>query len=300
MKILLVQADGKLPNLALMKLASWHKTQGDEIGFGIPDPERVYISVVFKQNRQNALGIQKLYPNAEVFYGGPGYDLENELPEMAEFAMPDYTIYPKMDFSMGFTTRGCIRNCYFCIVPEKEGPLTIWQHPREFHNPAFKKILLLDNNWLADKSWFMETSQWIRDQGLALREGGMDIRLLDDDMASRLSELRFYEPLHFAFDHDSDAQAVSDGIKLLKAHGINVRHNVEFYVYVNGPEQFESGLARCRQLKDWGTNPFVMYNLDAQKTPEIKRLQRWANLKWIFWKIDFSQYSRSIKKTPGD
>jgi len=294
MKVLLVQADGLLPNLALMKLSTWHKSQGDVVGFNVSDPDRIYVSIVFKKNKENSLGVPRLYSGAEVFYGGPGHDLETELPPEIEFSVPDYALYPQMDFSMGFTTRGCIRNCYFCNVPEKEGILTRWQHPKDFHNPTFKKIMLLDNNWLADKEWFMGTSQWIIDNGLRLREGGMDVRLLDDDMAERLSQLRFYQPLHFAFDDDGDAQAVHDGINLLGKHGINLRHNVEFYVYVDSPKQFESGLARCRQLKEWGTNPFVMYNRDSPQTEEIKHLQRWANLKWIFWKIDFAEYNRKV------
>lgn len=290
MKVLLVQADGKLPNLALMKLSSWHKARGDQVGFGIRGPDRVYVSVVFKKNRENARGIKMMYPDAEVCFGGPGYDLKTEIPKEAEFSVPDYPIYPKMDFSMGFTTRGCIRNCYFCIVPEKEGTLTRWQHPREFHNPAFKKIMLLDNNWLADKEWFMETSQWIIDQELELMEHGMDIRLLTDEIAEQLSKVRFYNKLHFAYDDDSDGQAVFDGIQTLKAHGFNVRDQVHFYVYVDSAKDFDSGLARCRQLKEWGTNAFVMFNMDAERTDEIKYLQRWANRKWLFWKIDFADY----------
>ena len=31
MKVRLTQLDGKLPNLALMKLAHWHRAQGDEV-----------------------------------------------------------------------------------------------------------------------------------------------------------------------------------------------------------------------------------------------------------------------------
>lgn len=290
MKVLLVQVDGKLPNLALMKLSSWHKAQGDQVGFHISDPERVYVSVIFKKNRDNAKGIARLYPDAEVIFGGPGYDLKTELPEEIEFAVPDYSIYPDLDFSMGFTTRGCIRNCYFCIVPEKEGILTRWQHPKDFHNPAFKKIMLLDNNWLADKEWFMETSQWIIDNQLALIENGMDIRLLTDDIAERLSQLKFFKKIQFAYDDESDGQAVYDGIQILKKHGINVRHMVHFYVYINSSDDLESGLARCRQLKEWGTSAFVMFNMDAPRSEEIKHLQRWANRKWLFWKIDFKDY----------
>ena len=33
MKIRLTQLDGKLPNLALMKLSHWHKARGDDVYF---------------------------------------------------------------------------------------------------------------------------------------------------------------------------------------------------------------------------------------------------------------------------
>jgi hypothetical protein len=33
MRVRLTQIDGKLPNLALMRLASWHRTRGNEVVF---------------------------------------------------------------------------------------------------------------------------------------------------------------------------------------------------------------------------------------------------------------------------
>ncbi|GAH86063.1 unnamed protein product, partial [marine sediment metagenome] len=43
--------------------------------------------------------------------GGSGIDLKAELPPEVEHLMPDYSLYPGIDSSMGFTSRGCIRNC---------------------------------------------------------------------------------------------------------------------------------------------------------------------------------------------
>ena len=48
MRVLLVDVDSKIPNLALMKIGAWHKTQGDETGLVMCDPDKVYISCVFK------------------------------------------------------------------------------------------------------------------------------------------------------------------------------------------------------------------------------------------------------------
>ena len=287
LNIRLIDLNGKLPNLALMKISAYHKQLGDSVGFTIPNPDIVYVSIVFKQK---ASYIKNLFPNANIVYGGSGYDLHTILTPEIESLKPDYSLYPEIDYSMGFSTRGCIRKCHFCIVPEKEGYLSIAQHPKLFHDYRFHKIMLLDNNLLADKEWFFEVSQWIMDNHLSLRENGMDIRLMSDEIAKRLSQMKFYKPIHFAFDHDKEEHAVNDGIKDLERNGINLRQNVQFFVYVDSDKQFESGLERCRKLKALGTNPFVMFNLESERTQRIKNLQRWANRKWLLWSMDFDEY----------
>jgi hypothetical protein len=289
-RVLLIDVDSKIPNLALMKLSSWHKSQGDQVGFNITEPDKIYASVVFKKNAHKLDGLRFFYPDAEIVTGGSGIDLKTTLPEQIEQLKPNYELYPQMDYSLGFTTRGCIRNCYFCVVPNKEGKITRWQHPEQFHDPRFDTIQLLDNNWMADREWFFETSSWIINHDLKLIENGLDIRLLDSELAEQISKFKMAKPLKFAFDSDKDRQPVLDGLKLLKNPGVNVRQNVQFYVYVHDDSQYESGVERCRILKAQGTNPFVMFNIDNKRSSRIKTLQRWANRKWLFWAMDIDQY----------
>jgi radical SAM superfamily enzyme YgiQ (UPF0313 family) len=203
-KVLLIDVDSKIPNLPLMKISAYHKAKGDQVGKSIAVPDIVYASVVFKKSAHLVDGYHFLYPNAEIIIGGSGYDLKKTLPVEIEYQKPDYSLYPNIKYSMGFTTRGCIRHCYFCLVPEKEGKLVRWQHPKEFHDSRFNTIYLLDNNWLADRKWFMETSKWILDHKLKITEDGMDLRLIDNGIAKRLKKLRFASPLHFAWDFEKD------------------------------------------------------------------------------------------------
>lgn len=53
--------------------------------------------------------------------GGTGYKDYGSLPREIEATLPDYSIYPQVKHAIGFLTRGCIRNCPWCIVPRKEG-----------------------------------------------------------------------------------------------------------------------------------------------------------------------------------
>ena len=128
MKIGLIDVDqqgkrAKYPNLALMKLSAYHKSQGDDVSrwFGFEHYDRVYMSKVFDET----LTEDFLYcvDADEVVKGGSGYGLDNRLPDEVEHIYPDYSLYPELtkDTAFGFLTRGCPRGCHFCIVAEKEG-----------------------------------------------------------------------------------------------------------------------------------------------------------------------------------
>ena len=285
-RVLLIDYDSKIPNLALMKLSAYHKAKGDEVGFNVTDPDIVYVSVIFSKNKQQAMGLKYMFPESEVIFGGSAINYD-WLPQEIEFMKPDYDLYPS-EYSQGFTTRGCIRSCPFCIVPKKEGYLKRWQHPKEFHDSRFDTIMIMDNNWLADKEWFLKTTDWIVSEDLWVIEHGMDIRLLDDEIAQRLAEMKFKKPIKFAFDWMWVEPFVRRGIEILKRAGINVRSNVMFYVLVGYNTTPEEDKYRCRLLKELGTNAFVMPYVKNEWT---KKIARWANRKWLYWSIDIDEYN---------
>jgi hypothetical protein len=147
-----------------MQLSSWLKSRGDTASLNEPDPDEVWISCIFDKNRQQAYGLKTMY-NVPVHFGGSGIDLSRWLPEDAQKIKPDYDLYPSK-YSLGFTTRGCIRKCPFCIVPQKEGKHHRWQHISEFHDDKFDTATLLDNNWYVDRKWFMDNTQYLIDNDL--------------------------------------------------------------------------------------------------------------------------------------
>ena len=160
MRVLLIDIDSKIPNLALMKISAYHKKKCDIVGFDISDPDKVYCSVIFKKNRGQAIGLKTFYPNAEFNIGGCGYSLDNKLPDYIEYIKPDYDLYPST-YSQGYTTRGCIRKCDFCIVPEKEGKIKEVQHPEEFHAGEFDTCMIMDNNLFgASEKWQKSIFDW--------------------------------------------------------------------------------------------------------------------------------------------
>jgi hypothetical protein len=288
MNIKLIDVDSKIPNLALMQLAAYHRANGDTVGFDVSNPDKVYISCIFKKNAEAARGISTYFPDADVVMGGTGINLKTTIPEDAQKAYPDYNLYPNMNYSLGFTTRGCIRKCGFCVVPEKEGMIHRWQHIKEFYNPKFKDVALLDNNITACKDWFFENTDFILEKGLKLKLiCGMDIRLITEEIAQRLKLIKWISGnFSFAFDNPQDEKKVLKGIEILQQAGINLR-NVSFFVLTGYNTSFSEDIYRCNVLREHGTNAFVMQYLPNANT---RKLARWANRRWIYWKIPFEEY----------
>lgn len=291
----MVDLDQAKPNLALMHISAWRKALGFETGFNVSDPDEVWASVVFSWNRHKADGLRYWYPNARIDIGGGAFDLRKNLPEEVDRMMPDYSLYPGMDYDLGFTTRGCNRGCRFCVVPRKEGKFRVHQHPSEFHDPKHRKIVLMDNNILFDKDWFMEITRWMIDNSMSVDfNQGLDLRLMDCDIAQRIAELRPVSHWHFAFDSLDYRQEVEDGIRMLKEAGVDVRHRANVYVYLDGDEQVEDAYERCMILRELGTLPYIMVNREAKRTRGMTDLKRWTRPQ-IFFSTSFEDYRGRVR-----
>lgn len=298
MKVLLIDADSTIPNLALMKISAYHKSKGDTVGFNIADPDKVYCSIIFKKNRHMADGLRFLYPDAELDIGGSGYDLKKVLPPEIECMSPDYTLYPDNDSYYGFTTRGCIRHCPFCIVHDKEGSFRRIYDTADsaIQNIKGKELLsnftFLDNNILADKEWFIQLCDHLHTNYPRAKvdfNQGLDIRLVDDEIAEALSKLKPINDWKFAFDMMSYKDSVIRGIDILKRY-MNVRRKCIFYVYLDSDKDVPDALSRARILKKNNVTAYAMLNLDVEHTKRMRQFKRWTR-PWIFWSCDFDEFA---------
>jgi len=293
----LIDIDSKLPNLALMKISAYHKAQGDEVFLNHYDnPDLVYVSCIFKENASKAYGLQKMF-NCPVIIGGPGA-YSGPLKDEIEFIMPDYSLYG-IDYAMGYTQRGCIRACPFCIVPKLEGKFREHTWFDTFWNGQ-KKMILLDNNFLASAKW-KEKLEWLIDNKIKVSFcQGLDIRLITRENAELLKQVQYYDlhfnekRLYFAFDSLDYEQEVRKGIEILLDVGISPK-NMMFYVLTGFDLPFKDDYRRYRILwEEFGVYPFIMlYNNGGSLLQ--RKFARYVN-KRIHKVVPFYEYDRLTKE----
>ena len=291
MRVLLVDFDSRIPNLALMKESAWFKAEGHKVGFDIENPDLVIVSVIFQKNRAQALGLKGMFPSrrTNILFGGPGMYPNCGTIGDAELLTPDYDLYPSQ-YSQGFTTRGCIRHCPFCLVPQIEGSLRTVQHPEAFHDDRFKTCMIMDNNFLAAPYlWIWDVLDWFRTSSINMdATQGLDARLLTEEWAGMLKDIRHPKGIHFAWDNIADEATIIKAIGLLKDAGFNLKHDVSFYVLAGYNTTFEEDLYRCNRLREMQVNSFVMrYH---KKDKRLNRLAKWANRRWYYWVSPFHKW----------
>ena len=192
MKIGLCDIDShNWPNLCLMKLSAYHKARGDHVEWWRPEGQydRVYKSRVFTDTySKDTITVTNA---GEVVCGGTGYGLGPNLPDAVEHTYPDYSIYPQFpDTAYGFLSRGCYRNCGFCLVSAKEGRRSVQVADlAEFWNGQ-REIKLLDANLLACPDHEKLILQLAESRAYVDFSQGLDIRLITPDNVALLNKVR--------------------------------------------------------------------------------------------------------------
>jgi len=294
MKIGLFDIDSKYHNLALMKLSAYHKQKGDETEFYNPlwhsTYDKIYCSKIFKKSHRN-----DGYIKENMICGGSGFEYLTLLPEYIEHIKPDYTLY-NLDYSLGFTTRGCIRNCGFCIVPEKEGWIRENAEVEEFFNTKSNVIILLDNNFLALPSHIKKLQKYIDKVWQMDFNQGLDARLVNKENAKLLARIKYKEMIRFAWDNIKDESEIMRGLELIIEAGIRPR-NITVYVLIGFDTTFEEDLYRIQRLRGikgerGSIKPYVMNYNNILKSRKYKDFMRWVNNPWIFKSCEWEEYKK--------
>ena len=312
--IRLTQLDGKMPNLALMKLAHWHRQQGHEVTLAsTPSPslfepsgyDAVYGSAIFKWSGPDVDRLLDAYPAAMV--GGTGTD-ETTTVETAigadEYEHYDYSIYPEYPFSIGFTQRGCRLNCGFCVVPKKEGePRAVNAIADIWREDCERSIVLLDNDFFGQPKddWQARIDELNTGGFKVCFNQGINIRMVDPESAAALASVRYYDSkfierrLYTAWDNIGQEKIFFRGVDELESAGVRPSHLMVYMLIGYKPgETMEEILYRHQLLTDRGCHPYPMvYNNEDR---ELKRFQRWS-VRRLYKTVAWKDYDTRIRGT---
>jgi hypothetical protein len=299
MTVLLLQLDGKFPNLALMRLSAHHKAMGDSVELRhaptvekverglFDDADRVYASLIFERTRPVARRLREVRPDAII--GGSGWDLVTTLEGIGVATEDqDYSIYPRWRPSIGFSQRGCRLACPFCIVRRKEGKVHSGRSIRSIWRgePWPREIVLLDNDFFGEPGW-PERIEELRSGGFKVAfSQGVNARFLDDETAAAIASVDYRDDgmkakrIYTAWDNRKDEDRLFRGLELLTKHGVKP-DQIMVYLLVGFDHDTQAArsdvhpddLHRRARLREFGARPYPMPYV---RTPGLVGFQRWC------------------------
>ena len=289
------------PSLPLMKLSAYHKSLGDSVQLfdRWNRYDLVYASKIFSFTDDI-----DIYPvNAdEIRKGGTGYCISVHngrelfdasknigLPHEIEHIYPDYSLYPEYRYATGFLTRGCPRNCGFCVVGKKEGKCSEQVADLSEFWRGQKEVKLLDPNILACKNHEKLLQQLAESKASIDFTQGIDIRLTNPDNIKLLNCIKT-SMIHFAWDNPK--QDLTRYFRQFSEYTTLKSYTKKsVYVLTNYNSTLDEDLYRIYTLRDLGYSPYVMIYQKETAPKEVRRLQRWCNCRWIFRSTEkFEEY----------
>lgn len=321
MKIGIIDADlidggTRHPNLALMKISGYYKEKGNEVkllrsyddleGYDLLFLSRVFTFTNIPEDVLNQKNLK---------YGGTGFLLEgidvNDLQTEIEHHMPDYELYKEyvqerldsgdkktrwkdyLEFSIGFITRGCFRKCDFCVNKKYD---SVFKNAdvAEFFDESRKRIYLWDDNFLAYHDWENELNK-LEETGRYFQfRQGLDVRLLNERMAEKLSKMKYYGDYIFAFDFLKDAKLIDEKLKLWRKYSSKGTKLYLFCAYNSTDSNDIVDLfKRIEIIFKNKCLPYVM-RYENYKSSDLKdmyiQITRWANQQNIVKKMSFREF----------
>lgn len=302
------------PNLALMKISGYNKEQGHDVQLienysEVDSYDQIYVSKVFTGSSFPA----ELLNRSNVRRGGTGFYKNGgrSLPKAVEHHMPDYDLYTSfvtkkiesgtkrsyyadyLDFSIGFTTRGCFRKCPFCVNKKYDHA---FRHSQvsDFLDEDRPYIYLWDDNFLAFAGW-RDILEELAATGKSFQfRQGLDVRLLRSDHAEALAKTKYKGDFIFAFDHIEEKSEIEKHLKIWRE---NSSRGTRLYVlcgyYSLGVDEVESAFIRIETLMRYGCLPYVMRYNKCEKSQFMSlftQIARWCNQPQFFKKMSFREY----------
>ena len=288
MKIGLYNLEPAIVNTAMMQVSTYHKLNNDDVYIYSPlfhdEYDKIYAFSIFDYT-------DKGYVRDDMITGGTGFDIKSKLPVEITKCEYDWSLYPDCDYSILWFSRGCIRNCPFCVVREKEGyihsvePLNI--------NPNGEYVKVMDNNFFANPNW-NDSVDYLLGLGQKIDMQGFDIRIFNESQGEALSQLKHRKAFKFAWDNPKDN--IDDKIELLLDY--IKPSNLMCYVLIGYWSSPMEDYRRVMHL--WEKYKIHSFVMPYDKFNRYQKdFSRWVNNKIEFKSCTWEEYQEKMGRNYG-
>lgn len=281
--------------------------------------DRVIISKVFSDS---IIPLQ-IIKSQKVIYGGTGffYDRSPDLPDVIEHSKPDYILYHSwigdmirsgksrkefeyyLDYSIGFTSRGCFRKCEFC-VNKKYDKAFLHSPVNEFLDEDHKYICLLDDNLFAYSGWKDIIEELVATNKPFQFKQGLDLRLMTKDKAKTLSKVKYKGDYIFAFDKLKDRSLIEKKLALWRKYNDKTTKLYILVAYYNQDiTDIISMFLRIKILMKYQCIPYIMRYKDYKDSKfygTYVNVARWCNQPSQFKKRSYREWCQANVNVNGE
>lgn len=258
-------------------------------------------------------------------FGGTGFYYEKapSLPYEIEHCKPDYNLYDEWidkcvsngakekeftyykDYSIGFLTRGCFRQCEFCVnkVYKK---CSKHSNLYEFLDESRKKLCFLDDNFFSCVDW----KNILKDIELCGKrfqfKQGLDERLLTKEKIKMMDSWKYDGSFIFAFDNIKDKDIVSKKLNMIYDVCPEWKKQMTFYCFCgfdrDNKYDYDFWLRDIKELFErffilskYSANPYVMRHENYKKSPFshiYDAIAAWTNQPAMYSTFTFDMFCK--------
>ena len=303
-RVLLLQLDGKLPNLALMRIAAHHRNAGTNWRSGTARNSAAcstrnsiaYTPAPFSSGPARwRTASWQAYPHAVI--GGTGWDVARTIE----------------DIGITHRTRGLFdlsrvpaqHRVHAAGVPPQVSILRRAQQRRAGSvragkiaeiwrgEPWPREIVLLDNDFFGNPEWRDRLQETAGGPFKVCFTQGINARILTPEQAEGIASVDYRDSnlaerrLYTAWDTTRDEARFFAGLELLCRNGVRPRHLLVYMLIGYAPGETHADRDhRRRKLREFGALPYPM---PYRRTPELVGFQRWVvgaydkRVRWEDW-----------------
>lgn len=315
MKIAVINCSGKVYNYATHKMLYKFGAEGHDVFYSTradlwsSQCAKAYLSAIFTYDLpgliQDTLNLTAA--GVEIELGGPAVTAMPEYVKAKTGITPHFGLDERFENIPGeyratFTSRGCPRNCEFCLVTRLEGPKIIEYD--DFPIPSGKNPFVCDNNVLL-------TSR--KHQELMVRKlagvKNLDINSGFDDRIFIANPERYWQLFNqlnlecwrFAYDVPEQKEVIQACTEFLHNKGVDYRHIIVFCL-IGGPGQTpEECIDKLKFLIEIGTSPYPMrfrpldsvvknYTPPGWDRTLLNRMFNWAGVPWRWRTVTWEEF----------